>query len=251
MKLLALFCSVVSFCCFPLFATMIPTETPVKTQNAQMIMILLGAPGAGKGTQAVRLSEIYDIPQISTGDLFRENLRKQTPIGQKAKAYMDQGQLVPDEIVLDMLFERIEQPDCAKGYILDGFPRTIPQAEALDRRLSQSDAQIAVISLEVPDEVIIKRLGGRLVCEKCGAIYHKVNTPPKQEGVCDKDGGTLIQRKDDTEEVIKERLKVFHEQTEPVKDYFEKKGNLLLVDGNVSKEKTIQQIDAYLKNLNS
>ncbi len=236
-----IFCAIASLFGLSLFAMNHDTKEHNKT-----IFIMLGAPGAGKGTQACRLSEKYGIPQISTGDLFRENLKNCTPIGQKAKAYMDSGQLVPDELVLDMLFDRITKSDCERGYILDGFPRTIPQAIALDERLSKSKAQIIVISLEVPDEVIVERLGGRLVCETCGAIYHKTNIPPKQEGICDVEGAKLIQRKDDTEEVIRERLRIFHEQTEPLKGYYEKKGKLALIDSSVSKQATIDQIDAYL-----
>jgi len=224
----------------PLFA-MKPAE------DRQTVLIMLGAPGAGKGTQAVRLSEKMGIPQISTGDLFRENLRKKTPVGQKAKSYMDQGQLVPDEVVLDMLFERLKEADCQTGYILDGFPRTIPQAEALDARLAQNKTQVIAISLEVPDDVIVTRLTGRIVCEQCGAPYHKTANPPKQEGVCDRCGGKLIQRKDDTKEVVLDRLTVFHEQTEPVKAYYQKKGSLILIDGTVSKEQTVAEVDASLK----
>ncbi|MCC5831581.1 MAG: adenylate kinase [Chlamydiales bacterium] len=217
------------------------------SQSRQTVLIMLGAPGAGKGTQAVRLSEKMGIPQISTGDLFRENLRNQTPIGQKAKEYMDKGQLVPDEVVLDMLFDRLKAPDCEKGYILDGFPRTIPQAESLDIRLEKAGSRVIAISLEVPDEVIVERLTGRIVCERCGAPYHKTQSPPKEEGVCDRCSGKLIQRKDDSKEVVLDRLKVFHEQTEPVKAHYEKKGGLILIDGNVSKEETVSQLDVSLK----
>lgn len=225
----------------------LPFSAMGNVENNQVIFIMLGAPGAGKGTQAIRLSDRYCLPQISTGVLFQENLRNQTPIGQKAKSYIDAGKLVPDEVVLTMLFERISQPDCKNGYILDGFPRTIPQAEALDKHLEQTHPTVIALSLEVPDEMIIERLAGRLVCEKCGAPYHLTATPPKQEGICDRDGGTLIQRKDDSVEVIKERLRVFHEQTEPLKAYYQEKGTLVLIDGSVSKEKTIIQIDSYLE----
>jgi len=241
MKIISILCVMAACVALPLFSM-----NASSADNRQVVFIMLGAPGAGKGTQAVRLSEQYGIPQISTGDLFRENLRNNTPIGQRAKSFMDQGQLVPDEVVLEMLFDRLSSKDCAKGYILDGVPRTIPQAEVLDKRLSESGAQVIVISLEIPDDLLVGRLTGRLVCGQCGAIYHKVSTPPNVEGICDRDGAQLIQRKDDTEEVVKERLKVFHEQTEPVKGYFEKKGNLLLVDSSVSKEKTTAQIDEYL-----
>lgn len=227
--------------------TLFAHSTMPQTDGKQIIFIMLGAPGAGKGTQALRLSDKYGLPQIATGDLFRDNLRKQTPLGEKVKSYMEQGQLVPDALVLDMLFDRLKFPDCSQGYILDGFPRTIPQAVALDERLSKSKAKIVAISLEVPDEIILERLTGRLVCEQCSAPYHKTANPPKSPGICDRDGGKLIQRKDDSEAVVKERLKVFHEQTEPVKAYFQQKGNLLLVDGSLSKEQTISQIDTYLE----
>jgi adenylate kinase len=238
--------------CVAVFAALfqVPVSANVnmpKTEDQQIIFILLGAPGAGKGTQAIRLSDRYGIPQISTGDLFRDNLRNKTPIGENAKSYMDKGQLVPDSIVMEMLFARLDTSDCAKGYILDGFPRTIPQAEALDERLAQSRAKILVISLEVPDNVIVDRLSGRLVCEKCGAPYHKTANPPKVPNVCDRDGEKLIQRKDDSEAVVRERLKVFHEQTEPVKGYFQKSGNLVLIDGSLSKEQTNDQVDTSLK----
>ncbi len=239
MKLLGLL-ALVTLLTIPAFA-MKQSDTP------KTVIIMLGAPGAGKGTQAVRLSEELCIPQISTGDLFRENLRNNTPIGQKAKEYMDKGQLVPDEVVLDMLFERLKAPDTQKGYILDGFPRTIPQAEALDKRLAETHSKVIVISLEVPDEVIVDRLTSRLVCESCGAPYHKTACPPKQEGICDRCGGKLIQREDDTEAVILDRLKVFHKQTEPVKTHYQKKGSLILIDGAVSKEATNAQIDEKLK----
>lgn len=219
--------------------------SPIETQ--QTVLIILGAPGAGKGTQAVRLSESLEIPQISTGDLFRENLRNETAIGKKAKEYMDSGQLVPDEVVLDMLFDRLQAQDCQTSYILDGFPRTIPQAEVLDKRLNASGSNVIAISLEVPDQTILERLTGRIVCEKCGAPYHKVASPPKVAGKCDRCDGELIQRKDDTKEVILDRLNVFHEQTEPVKSHYEKQGALILIKGDVSKEETISQLDSKLK----
>jgi adenylate kinase len=224
-----------------------PCSTMNDPSNSKpVIFILLGAPGAGKGTQAVRLCDRFSIPQISTGDLFRENLKNKTPIGQKAKSYMDSGQLVPDEVVLNMLFDRLAQPDCANGYILDGFPRTIPQAKILSKHLAESKAHIFAISLEVPDQMLIERLSGRLVCEKCGAPYHLTGSPPKVAGICDRDGAPLIQRKDDTIEVVTERLKVFHEQTEPVKEFFQSQDNLVLIDGSLSKEETNSQIDNFI-----
>ena len=220
---------------------MLAMNTCNKTKK---VVILLGAPGSGKGTQAAYISEKFDIPQISTGDLFRENLRLNTPVGQKAKEYMDKGKLVPDEIVLDMLFDRISKPDCRNGYILDGFPRTVNQAETLSEKLCSSE--LAVISLEVPDNVIVKRLTGRVVCEKCGAIYHKETNPPKKIGVCDRCGGRIIQRQDDTKAVVVERLKVFHSQTEPVKSYYQDQDVLVLIDGSLSKEKIRDKIDCVL-----
>jgi len=231
-------CSLITLLAIPLFA-MKPSD------NRQTVLIMLGAPGAGKGTQAVRLSETLGIPQISTGDLFRENLRNKTPIGEIAKGYMDKGQLVPDAVVLDMLFERLKAPDCKTGYILDGFPRTIPQADALSERLD--NAHVIAVSLEVPDAVIVERLSGRIVCDTCGAPYHKMASPPKEPNICDRCGGKLIQRKDDSETVVRDRLKVFHEQTEPVKAYYQKKGAIVLIDGAVSKEETITQLDRALK----
>lgn len=212
----------------------------------QTVIIMLGAPGAGKGTQAIRLSEMHGLPQISTGDLFRENLKNNTPLGQKAKSYMDQGKLVPDEVVLDMLFDRLANPDCKKGYILDGFPRTIPQAEALDKHLKKNTRVIA-LSIEVSDDVILERLTGRLTCEKCSTPYHKTSFPSQKEGICDKCGGNLIQRKDDTEAVIKERLSVYHAQSEPLKDYYQKQERLIYIDGSLTKEQTINQIDKSLE----
>lgn len=216
-------------------------DTGVLTTKPQVI-IMLGAPGSGKGTQAVRLTDKLHLPQISTGDLFRENLKGNTPTGQKAKGYMDRGELVPDELVLEMLFQRIKQKDCENGYILDGFPRTIPQAEALTKYLG-SDVAITAFSLEVPDEVIIGRIAGRLVCSACGAPYHIKALSPKKEGHCDRCDAALIQRKDDTEEVVKERLAVFHKQSEPLKDYYKEQGVLILIDAANSKEKTHSQID--------
>jgi adenylate kinase len=243
MKLVTFFISL-SLLTLPLFAM-----NPKMQEPKPMIIIMLGAPGAGKGTQAVRLSDRYQIPQISTGELFRENLRQGTEIGKKAKTYMEKGALVPDAIVLDMFFARASEPDCKNGYILDGFPRTIPQAEALDQRFaeSQTTATIIALSLEVPDEAIVERLSGRTVCEKCGTPYHKTANPPKQEGVCDRDGGRLVQRDDDKEEVVRSRLRVFHEQTEPLKEYYQAKGNLICIDGNQSKEETNEQIDRALQ----
>lgn len=235
------FLSILTLCC-----TMnIPAFASNSNVTKKEIIILLGAPGAGKGTQAVYLREHYQLAHISTGDLFRENLQSNTPIGQKAKSYIDKGALVPDEIVVEMLEARLAKPDCSKGYILDGFPRTIAQAEILEKSLK--NAEVVVVSLEVPDQVIVERLANRLSCEKCGTPYHKFAFPPKKEGVCDKCGGKVIQRKDDNEEVIRQRLHVFHDQTQPLKAYYERKGLLVSIDGNLPKEKMTSAIDAILK----
>lgn len=202
----------------------------VPKSSLPTVVILLGPPGSGKGTQAVRLSQKLGIPHISTGDLFRENISKGTDLGKKAKSFMDAGKLVTDEIVLDMLFERVKQPDCHSGYLLDGFPRTIPQAEALDLKLA-GQANIIVLNLNVADDSIIKRIEGRLTCNRCGNIHNKYYSPPLKEGVCDKCGGVLTQRSDDKEDVVKERLRVYHEQTEPLVDYYTKKRILANVNG--------------------
>ncbi len=193
-----------------------------------MKIILLGAPGAGKGTQAEKISEALHIPQISTGNIIREALKSGSEVGLKAKSFIESGKLVPDEVVIDIIKERIAKDDCKDGFILDGFPRTIAQAEALDSMGVQIDR---VLDINVADEVIASRLSGRRVCEACGSSYHLVSKKPAVEGVCDKCGGTLIQRKDDHPDTVADRLKVYHEQTEPLKAYYEKKGLLRVVDG--------------------
>lgn len=193
-----------------------------------MNLILLGAPGAGKGTLASYLIEKMGIPSISTGNILREAIKNDTPLGQQAKGYMDAGQLVPDDLVINLLKERIAKRDCKSGFILDGFPRTVPQAEALDEMGVEIDR---VIEIDVPDEVIESRLGGRRVCESCGASYHVVNKAPAVDGICDKCGGKLIIRKDDKPETIKDRLAVYHEQTAPLADYYRKAGKLFTIDG--------------------
>lgn len=199
-------------------------------QEARTVIILLGPPGSGKGTQATGISKELGIPHISTGDLFRENLSKGTELGKKAKSYMEAGKLVPDELVLEMLFDRVSRPDCAKGYLLDGFPRTIPQAQTLDAKLPKGTKLVA-LNLNVSDELVVKRIAGRLSCKQCGNIHNKYFSPPAKEGVCDKCGGELVQRSDDKEEVVKERLRVYHEQTEPLIAYYTKKGLLGNVNG--------------------
>ncbi len=193
-----------------------------------MKLILLGAPGAGKGTQAEVICEHLNIPAISTGNIIREALKNGTEMGKRAKSYMDEGKLVPDEVVIGIIQERLQKDDCRNGFILDGFPRTIPQAEALDKMGIDIDK---VIDLEVPDDKIVERMSGRRVCESCGASYHLLYKKPEQEGVCGKCGGTLVQRKDDHPDTVKERLRVYHEQTEPLKDFYQKKGKLAIVEG--------------------
>ena len=193
-----------------------------------MKIILLGAPGAGKGTQAEKISEALHIPQISTGNIIREALKSGSEVGLKAKSFIESGKLVPDEVVIDIIKERIAKDDCKDGFILDGFPRTIAQAEALDNMGVSIDR---VLDINVADDVIASRLSGRRVCEACGSSYHLVSKKPAVDGVCDKCGGTLIQRKDDHPDTVADRLKVYHEQTEPLKAYYEKKGLLRVVDG--------------------
>ena len=193
-----------------------------------MNLILLGAPGAGKGTQAEVICEHLRIPAISTGNILREAIANGTEIGMKAKSYMDGGKLVPDEVVIAILKERISKDDCKNGFILDGFPRTVPQAEALDAMGVRIDK---VIDIEVADEKIMQRLSGRRVCDKCGASYHVDYKPSEQEGICNKCGGNTVQRKDDHPDTIRERLSVYHDQTEPLKDYYEKTGKLTVVEG--------------------
>lgn len=208
-----------------------------------MKLIMLGAPGAGKGTQAKKIADKYNIPHISTGDIFRANIKNGTDLGQKAKTYMDQGLLVPDDLVVDLVMDRFAQPDCENGYVLDGFPRTIPQAEALDAALEKTGAKIDyAINVEVPDENIIRRMSGRRACVACGATYHLVHIPPKKEGVCDTCGKELILRDDDKPETVKKRLDVYHEQTQPLIDYYTEKGSLVEVDGTVDMEDVFNAI---------
>ena len=192
-----------------------------------MKMILLGAPGAGKGTQAELLNKALEIPTISTGNILRAAVKNGTPTGLKAKEYMDAGKLVPDEVIIGVITERLQEEDCAKGYILDGVPRTIAQAEAMEKAGIVFDA---VVSIEISDEEIMERMGGRRVCEACGSSYHVVAVPPKQEGICDACGGKLVQRKDDAPETVKARLQVYHKETEPLKDFYESRGLLKSVD---------------------
>ena len=204
-----------------------------------MKMILLGAPGAGKGTQAERLCKVLEIPTISTGNILRAAVKNGTPTGLKAKAFMDAGKLVPDEVIIGIINERLQEADCANGYILDGVPRTIAQAEAMEKAGINFDA---VVSIEVADEVIMERMSGRRVCESCGASYHLVAVPPKVAGVCDSCGGKLVQRKDDAPETVKDRLEVYHKETEPLKDFYAQRGLLKSVENQPSVEATTAAI---------
>lgn len=202
-----------------------------------MKIIMLGAPGAGKGTQAKRIAEKYAIPHISTGDIFRANIKNGTELGRKAKEYMDQGLLVPDELTCDLVVDRIGQDDCSKGYILDGFPRTIPQAKALTAALEKMGTSIDyAIDVDVPDSNIVNRMGGRRACVGCGATYHVVFNAPKTEGICDTCGEKLILRDDDKPETVQKRLSVYHEQTQPLIEYYGNAGVLKTVDGTVDME---------------
>lgn len=208
-----------------------------------MKIVMLGAPGAGKGTQAKRLAAKYEIPHISTGDIFRANIKNGTELGKKAKVFMDQGLLVPDELVVDLVIDRFKNPDCVKGYVLDGFPRTIPQAKALDEALAKNqDALEHAIDIDVPDQNIINRMSGRRACINCGATYHVVTIPPKKEGICDVCGGELVLRDDDKPATVEKRLKVYHEQTQPLIDYYQGKGILNSVNGTRDMEEVFEEI---------
>ena len=211
-----------------------------------MKIIMLGAPGAGKGTQAKKIAAKYGIPHISTGDIFRANIKNGTELGKKAKTYMDQGLLVPDELVVDLV-DRVNQEDCENGYVLDGFPRTIPQAEALDKALAaQGQKMDYAIDVDVPDENIVRRMGGRRACVGCGATYHLEYAPTRQEGICDVCGGELILRDDDKPETVLKRLGVYHEQTQPLIEYYTNQGILKTVDGTVDMEDVFAAIVSIL-----
>lgn len=212
-----------------------------------MKIIMLGAPGAGKGTQAKRIAEKYGIPHISTGDIFRANIKEGTELGLKAKEYMDQGLLVPDEVTIGMLLDRIHQADCKNGYVLDGFPRTIPQAESLNKALADMGEAIDfAIDVDVPDENIVNRMGGRRACLKCGATYHVEYAAPKAEGVCDACGSDLVLRDDDKPETVQKRLTVYHEQTQPLIEYYKGQGVLYSVDGTQAMEAVFKSITGIL-----
>ena len=213
-----------------------------------MKIIMLGAPGAGKGTQAKMIADKFSIPHISTGDIFRANIKEGTELGRKAKEYMDQGLLVPDELVVNLVVDRLTWEDAKNGYVLDGFPRTIPQAEALTNALAEKGEKVDfAINIDVPDQNIIDRMGGRRACVSCGATYHIVNIPPKKEGICDVCGAELILRDDDKPETVKKRLDVYHEQTQPLIDFYEKKGALRTVDGTKEMKEVFQEITKILE----
>ena len=208
-----------------------------------MKIIMLGAPGAGKGTQAKQIADKYAIPHISTGDIFRANLKAGTELGKKAKEYMDQGLLVPDELTCDLVMDRIGQEDCKNGFVLDGFPRTIPQAEALDKALANINEKMDyAVDVDVPDENIVNRMSGRRACINCGATYHIVSIPTKVEGICDRCGEKVVLRDDDQPETVKKRLNVYHEQTQPLIDYYKKQDILRTVDGTQPMEQVFGAI---------
>ena len=212
-----------------------------------MKIIMLGAPGAGKGTQAKQIAAKYDIPHISTGDIFRANIKNGTELGKKAKEYMDQGLLVPDELTCDLVMDRIQQDDCKNGFVLDGFPRTIPQAEALDAALTKIGEKMDyAIDVDVPDGNIVSRMSGRRACLDCGATYHIVSLPPKTEGKCDHCGSDLVLRDDDKPETVQKRLTVYHEQTQPLIDYYKNQGILKSVDGTQPMEAVFTAITDIL-----
>ncbi|HJC22820.1 MAG TPA: adenylate kinase [Candidatus Eisenbergiella merdavium] len=212
-----------------------------------MKIIMLGAPGAGKGTQAKMIAEKYGLPHISTGDIFRANIKNGTELGKEAKEYMDKGLLVPDELTVRLLLDRVAKEDCKNGYVLDGFPRTIPQAEVLDAELEKLGEKVDyAVNVDVPDENIVNRMSGRRACLSCGATYHIVSIPPKKEGVCDVCGSELVLRDDDRPETVQNRLKVYHEQTQPLIDFYEKKGVLRSVDGTLPMEEVFGAITKIL-----
>ncbi|NNJ29660.1 adenylate kinase [Lacrimispora defluvii] len=212
-----------------------------------MKIIMLGAPGAGKGTQAKKIAEKYQIPHVSTGDIFRSNIKEGTQLGRKAKEYMDQGALVPDELTIGMLMDRIQQEDCRNGYVLDGFPRTIPQAESLQKAITEMGQKIDfAINVDVPDENIINRMSGRRACISCGATYHIVYNPSKVAGICDVCGSELVLRDDDKPETVKKRLAVYHDQTRPLIDYYKEAGVLVNVDGTQELNKVFSDITDIL-----
>ena len=208
-----------------------------------MNLILLGPPGAGKGTQAAKIIEKYEIPHISTGDIFRENIKEGTPLGKKAQEYMNRGELVPDSLVIEIATDRLTKDDCKEGFLLDGFPRTVEQAEALDKFLAEDGKKVDhVLDIDVAADILMKRLTGRRVCKGCGATFHITNIPPKVEGVCDVCGEELYQRDDDTEETVANRIEVYNSQTKPLIDYYENIGNIAHLDGSINPEELLAEI---------
>ncbi|KPH76269.1 MULTISPECIES: adenylate kinase [Bacillaceae] len=213
-----------------------------------MNLILMGLPGAGKGTQADKINNKYNIPHISTGDMFRLAIKEGTELGKRAKEFMDQGELVPDEVTVGIVKERLSKDDCKNGFLLDGFPRTIAQAEALQQLLSELGLSLDhVIHVDVPEEKLVERLTGRRICPTCGTAYHVLFNPPKVEGICDKDGSHLVQRDDDTAETVKKRLSVNIEQTQPLLDFYESEGYLVKVNGDQEIDKVFQDIQGFLE----
>ncbi|RYG72800.1 adenylate kinase [Lentibacillus lipolyticus] len=213
-----------------------------------MNLILMGLPGAGKGTQAEKINERYNIPHISTGDMFRLAIKEGTELGQKAKEYMDQGELVPDDVTIGIVKERLEKDDCNDGFLLDGFPRTIAQAEGLESLLSDMEESIDyVLHVKVPEENLVERLTGRRICPECGTTYHVIYNPPEQEGICDKDGAELVQREDDQAETVKNRLKVNMEQAQPLLDYYDEKGYLVTINGDQEIDQVFRDIQAAIE----
>jgi len=211
---------------------------------------MLGAPGAGKGTQAKMIASKYDIPHISTGDIFRANIKNGTELGKKAKGYMDQGLLVPDELVVDLVIDRFKNADCVKGYVLDGFPRTIPQAKELEAALIKNGETIDyAVNITVPDSNIIKRMAGRRACVNCGGTYHIDHNPPKQENVCDACSGELILRDDDKPETVEKRLQIYHEQTQPLIEFYQSRGILKEVDGTKNMNNVFDEIISVVENI--
>ncbi|MGP4072798.1 adenylate kinase [Piscibacillus sp. B03] len=215
-----------------------------------MNLILMGLPGAGKGTQAEKIVEKYDIPHISTGDMFRSAIKEGTELGKKAKSYMDEGALVPDEVTIGIVKERLSKPDCEKGFLLDGFPRTVAQADALETLLDDLNTKLDyVLHVSVPEEKLVGRLTGRRICPECGATYHVEFNPPKEEGICDNDGAKLIQREDDQPETVKNRLSVNSEQMKPLLDFYREKGYLVEVNGDQDIDVVFNQIDEKIGGL--
>lgn len=215
-----------------------------------MNLLIMGPPGAGKGSQAAKIVSHFHIPHISTGDMFREAIKAETPLGVKAKSYIDAGELVPDDLTNAIVKERLMQPDCKDGFLLDGYPRTINQGVVLDEILHTLDKKIdAVLNIECSEDIIVKRIGGRIICRSCGATYHKINYPPKVEDVCDRCGGELYQRKDDNPETVKNRLAVYYNQTSPLLDYYRTKGNLINLDGTIEVDDLFVDVKQILENL--